>query len=441
MLWMRVTRCRQQRIGPVSGRIVRKAMDTTSKRNGIVALAIVIVFILYGSTYPFNFTVPARAAGPLEILLRSWNAEPERGDLIANILFYVPLGLFAVRVFRPDFRPFWAFALTVLAGAILSVGCEILQYYLPGRVQSAGDVYANTFGTALGGLIALLFGTGRFLFWPLEFRDEPFPFLLLTSWLGYHLYPYVPVIDLSKYWDALKPLLLAPQFTAYDFFRYTTMWLTVAALSETITGRNKSRRLYPFLAAFVLAAKIVISARIVALDEVLGIGAGYLIWVSILGQKPSRRALLIVLPLYIYVILWRLQPFQFQAPTRPFGLTVFSSFARGAVEVNVQSFLEKVFYYGSLLWLTTEAGVRLRMSAIVVVALLLVTSVLEIYLPGRSAEISDAVMAVIMACLIKLLSPALSGPKSSRHEVTVLQPGGDQRTVRPEVLRSHSLRD
>jgi len=33
--------------------------------------------------------------------------------------------------------------------------------------------------------------------------------LLLLAWVGWRLYPYVPTIDLHKYWHSVKPLFTA----------------------------------------------------------------------------------------------------------------------------------------------------------------------------------------------------------------------------------------
>ena len=50
----------------------------------------------------------------------------------------------------------------------------------------------------------------------------------------YRLYPYVPTIDLHKYWDALKPVVFHPRPTGYDLFRYTAIWLTIGSLIESV---------------------------------------------------------------------------------------------------------------------------------------------------------------------------------------------------------------
>src|SRR5947207_5255786 len=54
------------------------------------------VIIAYGSLYPFEFSVPTAAPGPVQALLRTWANTPGRGDFLANVLLYMPLGFFAV---------------------------------------------------------------------------------------------------------------------------------------------------------------------------------------------------------------------------------------------------------------------------------------------------------------------------------------------------------
>ena len=56
--------------------------------------------------------------------------------------------------------------------------------------------------------------------------------------------------------------------------------------------------------------------------------------------------------------------------------------------------------YGSLVWLATEVGLSLRLAILLVASFLFVTSVAEIYLPGRSAEITDAVMVLLIGLIM-----------------------------------------
>ena len=72
------------------------------------------------------------------------------------------------------------------------------------------------------------------------------------------------------------------------------------------------------------------------------------------------------------------------------------------------SFLEKGFLYGSLIWLLQKNGVPFFVATLAVAGLLLVTSLMEVHLPGRSAEITDAVMALFIGGVIALVRSASS---------------------------------
>jgi VanZ family protein len=382
-------------------------MDVRGK-NAIGALAIIVLMVSYGSLFPFVFRVPATGIGPLQTLLNTWAMVPGRGDFLLNIVLYSPLGFFAVLAAPARLGTTQRIILGVLIGTILSAGLEMLQYYSQGRVTYAGDLYANITGSALGSIGGILLG--REFRWPLmqEIQTRPFPMLVLASWLGYRLYPFAPTIDLHKYWDAIKPVVLFPSFTLYDFLRYTVMWLTAAALIESVVRHGRSRLLFPLIAAAILFAKILIVTRVLTLAEIAGAGAGFCLWLALVNQPARRRALLVVLLLFAFVIAWRLEPFQFDDQARRFDWIPFYGLMYGSIEVNTQSFFEKTFYYGSLIWFSVEAGLRIRTSAIIVATLLLLTSAVEIYLPGRSAGVTDAVMSLIIAAIAFLVSSSAS---------------------------------
>ena len=214
--------------------------------------------ILYGSLYPFQFRVPPHGIGPLATFIASIWQRPGRGDALANILLYIPLGFFFVLGFRRGPPQNVGLVLATAIGALLSLSIELTQYYDEGRVTSFSDFYTNTFGALLGALAAR--GLGARFQLPLigVVAARPIPTLLLAAWLAYRMYPYVPTIDLHKYWDALKPIVLTPSLTGYDLFRQTAVWLAVYALIEACVRRRQSAFLALSFAVAVLGAKVLI---------------------------------------------------------------------------------------------------------------------------------------------------------------------------------------
>jgi hypothetical protein len=110
-----------------------------------------------------------------------------------------------------------------------------------------------------------------------------------------------------------------------------------------------------------------------------------------------------------YIVAERLEPFHFTAYGRAFGWIPFRSFLYGSIEVNITSFLEKAFLYGALIWLFDRSGLRSGVSTVLVAIMLFAASWAETYLPGRSAEITDALMALLIGIIIAVVRSPMEG--------------------------------
>ena len=62
-----------------------------------VIAAGMLVLIVYGSLYRFNFRHVSNPAGPFRALLATWPTLTRPSDILANILFYLPFGFFIGR--------------------------------------------------------------------------------------------------------------------------------------------------------------------------------------------------------------------------------------------------------------------------------------------------------------------------------------------------------
>ncbi|MBV8653518.1 MAG: VanZ family protein [Alphaproteobacteria bacterium] len=378
-------------------------MQSKRTRTYLLVTVGIVAVILHGSLYPYDFTARNGAVGPVNELFRTWAVPPTGfGDLVANILLYIPFGFFAVLASRA--RAGLRVTVVTLLGLALCVGVELTQFYDAGRVTNMSDVYLNTLGTFIGALAGLVFD-GYFT-WPLlrEVSEKPIPALLLVALLGYRLFPYVPTIDLHKYWDSLKPVFLSPSFSPYSIFHYSALWLVIAYITEAIAGQKKSLFLYPLVAGFVVVSKILIQENEVTLPELLGISVAFVVWAALVSRNGVRAAGIVTALFYAAVMAQRLEPFTLRAVAGHFGWMPFLSYMSGALEVNIESFFEKFFEYGGLIWLLTEMRIRLGVSTVFVAASLFVTSFLEIYLPDRSAEITDATIAILTGAIFAVVN-------------------------------------
>ena len=388
--------------------------DSVSSRNFALIAAAVILVIVYGSLYPFRFSANLVPRGPLRALLDTWRGPTGRADFAANVLLYLPLGLFSVQSMR-RLPVIWRVPFSVSAGVMLSVCMELLQFYDQGRISALVDVYANTIGVALGSAAGVILFRGAFR-WPMGTIGRPFVLILLACWLGYRLFPYVPVVDLHKYWTAVKALIYSPVVSPLDVYRHTLTWLVVAVLVEALFGTARSR-LLPALVVIVIFARVMIVDVVLSPAEVAGGAIAVLVWPTLLSRMQARAAI-VAGGFAGVIVIEALQPFHFSAVARPFEWIPFKSFMRGSIGADVSAFLEKTFAYGALVWLMVRAGSRFRVAMGVSSVLILCLRLAQVFLPGRSAEITDPIMVLMAGGVMKLMgeNPSLIGPVQATTE-------------------------
>jgi VanZ family protein len=372
------------------------------KRYFLLAVTAATLIIVYGSLYPFAFSDRGSLDAAVRGLLATWRTvRSSRGDLIANVLLYMPFGFFAALSLsrRGAFVPI---AVAAAAGLVLSGAIEIAQFYDAGRDSQMTDVYANTGGALLGAIAAgIVARAGRL---PLigEIERRPFVLLLLACWAGYRYYPYLPTIDLHKYWNALKPLVHAPELRVADFLRHTAIWLAVAMMLEALLGAVRSGRVFALFLVVALLLRILVLDVALSPAETAGGALALVLWGAVLSRL-SFRAGLVALLFAVAVAVHALEPFAFSSAARDFGWLPFRGFLSGSLDVNATSFFEKSFLYGALLWLLIHAGWRLRVALPASVVFVFVLRYAQVYLPGRSAEIADVLILLLMGGLLALL--------------------------------------
>jgi hypothetical protein len=189
------------------------------------------------------------------------------------------------------------------------------------------------------------------------------------------------------------------------------VWLAVALLLQALIGVARSRVGFGWLVFLALAARAWVAGTALSAEPVWGGLLAVLIWIMFLWRWNQRAALIASL-FAIHVALDALRPYQFSLHARNFSLVPFRSYLQGPRDSGVYSFFNKVFMYGTLVWAMVVAGWRWRTAAAVAAALVLVLRLVQVYLPGRSAEITDTIMVLALAGLMKLVgeNPARSDP-------------------------------
>jgi VanZ family protein len=362
--------------------------------------------IVYGSIFPFRFG-PADPALGRSLLQLSWRYAG-RGDIVANLLLYAPFGMSLALVLPTRSRRALVLAVILAAGVMLSLCIEVVQSFTPTRVSSLPDVLLNGAGTLAGAVVGIVVGERASLRIS-GFGDREgvaVPFVLLILWLGFRLAPFVPTIDWQKYKDALKPLLLHPQVSWLGVFSFVVGWLVVAQAARSIWYGAQAAIAFSAIAAMVLAGSVIVVDRAVSASEVLAIALCVAL-VPLSARVPEpRRVIVLVTLVCATLVLQGLEPFVLGGPAKPFSWVPFRNSLTGDFEVGYTALFEKAFWYASALWLLTRAGAHLVAATLGLALFLAAIEIAQIRLPGRSPELTDPLLALVLAWLMHVLAGA-----------------------------------
>jgi hypothetical protein len=107
------------------------------------------------SPYKFNLHIPGRLPVNRPFLylpsLRDLHSHFFTIDSLLNILGFIPFGFLLHRLVKLRLKNgLQTVAIVLIIGLFISLGCEVLQHFLPSRCSSIIDVFTNMFGLSLG---------------------------------------------------------------------------------------------------------------------------------------------------------------------------------------------------------------------------------------------------------------------------------------------------
>jgi VanZ family protein len=368
-------------------------------------LLLIVAIIAYGSLYPWSFEFTAAGGNPVRILLHGWPGEWDRyvlRDIILNVSIYMPLGLAAALVFRR--RRSQAFAATAATafGFLLSLSMELLQVYVPGRDSSLLDVLTNTLGAAAGAGFAIYFEGGlRRL---LERRAGQFraaASLLLLIWAVSELYPLFLEIGRSHLRQELTLLFRFRGLSLVETWANAAEWFAAGIALDALFARMQTFGLA--IAMLCVPAQLFITGRSLTLAEIAGALLALALWHFVPRESRARWCAWM---LASAILLRQLQPFYFLAVPQPFSWIPFAATLESSREAATAIITRKAFDYGALIWALRCAGEPFVRAGLAVAAALGVTEAIQTYLPGRSPEITDPLLALLMMVVLRAMSPA-----------------------------------
>lgn len=361
--------------------------------------------IVYGSLYPWQFHSPQLTTDPLTILLHAWPTALDRfviRDAILNVAVYVPLGIFGYLYCAQHLRSVRAILTVLVFALVLCTGIEIAQLFEPSRYCSALDVVCNVTGTAFGILVAGFYS--RSLAPVIRWRViEPFlhpkgSSLLLLFWIGFQTLPLFPQLSTTQLMHKIKSLGSHESLDPVEMTASVVDWLAVNAVVEDMVDPADAGAVAA-AALVLLPARLLLDKRSVTGGECIGASLAWIIWFGYL-RKQRKRFLLLAWLSVGALILRGLVPFQFSSSAESFSWIPFAATLSYEHALSAVILFKKCFLYGVAVWLFRKGGYGYIAGAVGVAAILGAIEAAQRYQPGRTAEITDPLLALTMAVLL-----------------------------------------
>jgi VanZ family protein len=320
---------------------------------------------------------------------------------------YVQAGITGNLAFRKFGKTWLSLTAPVAICTVFSACIEMIQVYVPSRDSSALDLVTNIAGSIMGVLLAVLMEEYR-IGW--QSRKSPISpdraaLALLACWLAWLWSPLFPVMGRTELAQKFKIFVQTPVVDPVPFLSAIVVWFVAGNLFRAGALRP-ARRLTAISVAFIPAQFFIVDRQPLPAElagAVTGAACFALFWPmrNTYGNawwKTQAWAFLCV------IALRGLFPFKFAAAAVSFSWIPFSGFLNMDWQTGVQVIAEKFFWYGTAIWLLAATGRRLRTATAVVAATLFWIEVAQTWLPGRTAEITDPLLAIFAGFTLAVIT-------------------------------------
>ena len=366
---------------------------------------LICLLIIYGSTYPFEFSSRVKPE-LLQKFLQSWREPSGRGDILGNIALFVPFGFLGFLYFSTGRSTLQALLRLGVICLVLAIGCQVVQLYIPARSPSLFDVYGNCLGFLVGFSVAVIIGGNqviRLLDRRLFGSVAP---VLIGLWISVRLLPFVPTIDWQSYKDAIKPLLLTPQFSGAEFLLSSVCWMVFALLGKSVLGDRWRATYLPLSMIMILSLEVVVVNNTLSLTDVCAGGVAFLVCLGAFRQLQVSGSVLawILLGSYTFSALF---PFVTAYSPSTFHWLPFTGFLEGSMLINAGALSEKLFVLGAIFWLFNETRSLSLFKVGFIAVVIIMVEVAQLWNEGGISELTDPLLVLLIGYLFLRMANGL----------------------------------
>jgi VanZ family protein len=343
-------------------------------------IVLVYLLIVYGSLFPFNFSLTEFYQQYPNLLKAGIFS---RGDVVANILLFIPLGLlysldFNLKENKLDAEIGMSAIVSVF---IFSLMLQILQIALPTRDQNILDTLFNMTGYLVG------IYTSRYLHIPKKHLFPKLSYLpsaIALAFILSELSPFIPTLDYQEIKDSFKFILIPPSASILTELVYIfIMWVLVIRLFMFKQNRAPIKILLA-LWLFMIAAKVFIyNNHLGYVDFFAPILAIIFAFLVDLNKVSISRGVL-----FFAVITFTLSSVSTLGTFNPevYSFIPFHSYMSGSLYYGIQGVIFNIFFFSAILWLGLELGWSMKKTAIMLSVLVFFIEFIQLFMPSRITE-------------------------------------------------------
>jgi VanZ family protein len=367
-------------------------------------LAVVVAIIVYVSLYPFRFAPDGPSL--LEALGRLNWARAGRGEMLNNVLLYLPFGFCIALLVEPRYGRTAGIAAAILAGGLLSLYMELLQASVPSRVSSLKDLSLNAFGALAGAMMGSawhLLGARMAPQSSTQVRSRGVIVAILALWFLARLWPLVPDISLRQLKGAVRPLF-SPDIEAADLVTLFVGWLVVAQAVFSLARRQRAVDALLIVIAVVLVGRTITMGNALVAAELAAIALLLPVLVMSSRLPDGTRAMLVAATLGAWLAWSAVRPLLGHGAGDVAHLPALAEFI-GRNPPPPDHLAAKGFGYLALAWLLAVAGLVPHVAAGVTILFVCILSLLQLGSAAPPFGWVDVVIAAIAGILVARWMP------------------------------------
>ena len=362
------------------------------------------LLVACASLYPFAFAPTVAGESALQGLggLLSWRT-PTRRDLILNLIAYLPVGWLIAHLARRNLGAAMSALAATAGGAVLSIGIELLQNWVPVRVPSLADWTLNTTSAALGAIVAQWQRNATSIAVATRLRRlqvSPALGLLIVLWLAAHAAPFMPRVRWA-YIESSIVEMLGMGLDAGRLAAHFASLLVLSAVLRTLVRRETFWPLFGLVVATSLLARLIFVGQQLTLDECLAVlmTVPLVLWLRGRGHRVAQTPLL----LWICIGLLAMGTAPWQLVTMPNAVVPmpFNDLLGGATDGDSINTLQRVFLWIGAVWVGAGSRLGLRGSIALLAAISIVCELGQLFIQTRFADPTDLLLILYAGLLLQ----------------------------------------